>query len=756
MNTSIKILSTVRPPLRWVPELKEFTHAFLESKSSDPNGPNFRDLTEGPDSVLQEAQRILGRCLPPLDPAGRETGLVVGYVQSGKTMSFETVIALARDNGYGLVIVLAGTKNNLRDQSEYRLRKDLGIENGGDQWFHLSNPTKKDQDQVEAKINAWRKKSSKKSLLITVLKHGGHLEKLAEVLIKVNLNDIPALIIDDESDQASLNTKAAKNRRELPIDEERSATYERILNLRDAIPHHSYLQYTATPQANLLIAQSDLLNASFAELVTPGQSYTGGKAFFLETPSLICDIPAIEVPTPDNILSGPPKSLLKALRFFFLVLAQHSLTRETGLSGKDQNRSMMVHPAIKTSSHKEYKTWVDNAKSSISLIVESEYIKNPSLVAKMFDEEYRSLKLTEPKIKPLNELIAALVDDVFDELRVVQVNGTPDAEKNISWKQTRYWILVGGAKLDRGYTVEGLCITYMPRPLGGAATADTLQQRARFFGYKKGYFGLCRVFIQQSVKVAFTEYVEHEEFVRSALVAHRGKPLLEWRRDFILTELLKPTRPNIIGIGTRRIPVDGWLVPDVLQRDDTAAADNRILLSNVVTKWQSEYGPAINASNLSKFSTATNGTPHEVFDGIPLRVVLEDFLLKVAVKDPRDAEEHSAMLVVLALLLSNDTNMVTDVFMMNKLQTGYRMRNQGRGVSASHRFAPINQYFSQSADAFNDKSFSSTERVTLQLRRFDLGTVQRDQSSADIRDVTWFALNVPKKLKKTLVIEERV
>ena len=94
--------------------------------------------------------------------------------------------------------------------------------------------------------------------------------------------------------------------------------------------------------------------------------------------------------------------------------------------------------------------------------------------------------------------------------------------------------------------------------------------------------------------------------------------------------------------------------------------------------------------------------------------------------------------------------------MMNKLQTGYRMRNQGRGVNASHRFAPINQYFSQSADAFNDKSFCSTERVTLQLRRFDLGTVQRDQSSADIRDVTWFALNVPNKLKKTLVIEERV
>lgn len=108
-----------------------------------------------------------------------------GYVQSGKTMSFETVIALARDNGYGLVIVLAGTKNNLRDQSEDRLKKDLGIDDGADHWYHLSNPTKAQRTQIEGKVDAWRKKASRKSLLITVLKHGGHLEKLTAVLKEV-------------------------------------------------------------------------------------------------------------------------------------------------------------------------------------------------------------------------------------------------------------------------------------------------------------------------------------------------------------------------------------------------------------------------------------------------------------------------------------------------------------------------------------------------------------------------------------------
>ncbi|MFJ3450466.1 Z1 domain-containing protein [Pseudomonas sichuanensis] len=755
MNTSVKILSTITPPLRWVPEQKEFTTDFLRAKSKDPNGPRYEDLSEGANSVLQEAQRILGRCLPPFEPAGQETGLVVGYVQSGKTMSFETVIALARDNGYGLVIVLAGTKNNLRDQSEYRLRKDLGIEDGGDDWFHVSNPTKAAQNHIEGKISAWTKKSTKKSLLITVLKHGGHLEKLAEVLKKIDLTMTPSLIIDDESDQASLNTKAAKNRKTSSSDEEKSATYEKILNLRQTLPHHSYLQYTATPQANLLLAQTDLLNASFAEIVTPGDAYTGGKSFFLDNNNLIVQIPPEEVPTKDNILNGPPKSLLKSIRFFLLVAAHHSLTREKGMSGKDRNRSMMVHPAVKTSSHKEYKDWVDKAKASIANFVESQHLKKPDVVLKLFSEEYNSLASTEPQLKPLPDLISAMIDDVFDELLVVEVNGTPDAEKNISWKQTRYWILVGGAKLDRGYTVEGLCITYMPRPLGGVPAADTLQQRARFFGYKKSYLGLCRVFVQPSVQHAFTEYVEHEEFVRSALAEHRGKSLTEWRRDFVLTELLKPTRPNVIGLGTRRIPADGWLVPDVLQRDFDAQHKNRILLNDLMITWQERFGPASNAGNLAKFSSLSSPSPHEVFDGIPLHVVLEEFLLKILVRDPRDAEEHSAMILALTSLLRKDDSLVTDVYLMNKLQTGYRTRNPGRGLPASHHYAPINQYFSQSADTFNDKDYCSGERITLQIRKFNLGTTPRDRASADIFDVVWFALNIPKKLKKTLMIEER-
>lgn len=751
MATSIKILKTLRPPLRWVPEKKEITEEFLRSKSNDPNGPSYDDLTIGENSVLHEAQRILGRCLPPTEPPEHSTGLVVGYVQSGKTMSFETVISLARDNGYGVVIVLAGTKNNLRDQSEDRLKKDLGIDEG-ENWYHYSNPTESSRTQIDDKLAAWKRRPEKKAVLITVLKHGGHLEKLATLVKKLSLADVPALIVDDESDQASLNTKAAQIRKGNAGADDMSATYEKIRMLRDVLPHHSYLQYTATPQANLLLAQTDLLNASFAELVTPGDAYTGGKAFFGKNTQLIKEISPDEVPGPENTLSASPKSLLSALRYFLLASAHHSLTR---VRKKDRNRSMMVHPAMQTSSHKLYITWIEKSFKTLKSFVQKQYKEKPDDVARRFQEEYDSLKKTYPEIKPLNELIVAMVDDVLDEVNHVEVNGTKDAEKKIDWKATPYWILVGGAKLDRGYTVEGLCITYMPRPLGTSPAADTLQQRARFFGYKRAYLGVCRVFVQKSVKEAFTQYVEHEEFVRTALENTRGKPLTDWRRDFVLTSMLKPTRANVVGLGTRRIPVDGWMVPDVLQRDDDAAAANRALLPIVEKKWKDKYGEAKNAADFPKFKGMKGSSPHFMLPPIPLKAVLEDFLLEIRLKDPTDAEEHSAMLIALATLLRKNPDLLVDVFLMNNLVAGYRTRDAGRRVSAKHRFAPINQYFSQSAGAVNDRTFCSEEHISLQLRRFDLGTVQRDPSSADIKNVTWFALNVPRKMRKDLLVEAR-
>lgn len=753
MATSVTVLESVRPKLLWYPKEKEFTTAFLTLKSQDPNGPSYRELTEGEDSVLHIAQRILGRCHPPASLPGMRTGLVVGYVQSGKTMSFETVIALARDNGYGLVILLAGTKNILLDQSEDRLIKDLGIDDGDGGWFHEGNPTTARKGHIGDRLASWRgNPTRKRAVLITVLKHSGHLANLAALLHKLPLAEVPTLVIDDESDQAGLNTRAAAVRRSRAGTNVASQTYSSILQVRAALPHHSYLQYTATPQANLLLAQADLLNPEFSELVTPGDAYTGGKAFFKESADLVKVIPTAQVPTASNRLSAAPKTLLQAFRTFLLVAAHHQLTRTVGPKGKDRNRTMMVHPAVLTASHTMYKNWVETAQRTTFTAVKRLHSGDPPAAAKLFADEYAALKATFPDIRPLPDLVDAMVDEVFDDFRVVEINGTQQAEKKVKWKETKYWVLVGASKLDRGYTVEGLCVTYMPRPLGTSAAADNLQQRARFFGYKKGYLGLCRVYVQSDVEDAFRDYVEHEEFIRAALGAHRGKPLAEWRRDFILTDLLSPTRPNVVGLDIRRVPVDGWMVPGALHCDIDAVKANRSTFATAIEGWKSAHGPLITAADLPQFQKTGAKSSVPVIEAVPLKAVLEKLLLKVQVKDLADAEDHSAMLITLASLMAKNPDLVADVFLMPET---YRTRVAGRGFAETDARAPINEYFSNSAGSVNDKSHLSPERISLQIRELSVGFVKRDRSKADVKEVPWFALNVPKSLRKSLIIEER-
>jgi hypothetical protein len=355
MNILVERLGGGTLDTRWTPKVGPFTTEFVDRKLKQRSAPD----ADAMDRVVTEAATILGRCVPPTESAGQDAGLVVGYVQSGKTLSFTTVTALARDNGYGVVILLAGTAVALKGQSEDRLTIDLGMSEIQHNWRKFENPEFKagPAADIEKVLRAWSGSrggapgTAKRSILITVLKHHKRLESLREVLKRVDLTGIPVLIIDDESDQAGLNAKAGKNLK--TGSNELSATYRRILELKAVIPHHTYLQYTATPQANLLIAVADILNPSFAELVSPGEGYVGGKDFFSDDKPLCFDIPPQQVPTVQNPLTEAPQTLQQALQLFILGAAHHSVTRGKG------NRSMMVHPSQRTAPHTDYKEWLD-------------------------------------------------------------------------------------------------------------------------------------------------------------------------------------------------------------------------------------------------------------------------------------------------------------------------------------------------------------------------------------------------------------
>jgi hypothetical protein len=232
------------------------------------------------DSIRDAAVSILSKAVAPTAQAGQETGLVIGYVQSGKTMSFETVAALARDNSFQIVIVITGTSKPLFDQSSGRLRRDLRLDEPGRarRWVQFKNPANDEATvrTIRDVLDDWRDpgtpKQYKKTVLIAVLKNHRRLQNHKPVRT-VGMQGVPVLIIDDEADQASLNTEVAQG--------QESTTYRRLMALRQELPNHTYLQYTATPQAPLLISIIDSLSPNFVKMLDPERNMSADASSLL-------------------------------------------------------------------------------------------------------------------------------------------------------------------------------------------------------------------------------------------------------------------------------------------------------------------------------------------------------------------------------------------------------------------------------------------------------------------------------------------
>jgi len=261
--------------MRWAPQIGREVEELLAHKLGvQPPEARLK--------VLASARSILGKGVPPGE-TGTETGLVVGYVQSGKTLSFMSVMALARDNSYPLIVLIAGSSTQLSDQSFKRLRDELRVSvNGRRPWALYPNPRAADATGIGGMLDQWRDPnvppSQRKTVVLAIMKQFANLRHLVRLLQQLPLEDVPTLIIDDEADQASLNTLAQQAAR---LQQNRnSTTYRRILEVRQAVGSHTFLQYTATPQAPLLISIIDTLSPNWVEVLAPGAGYTGGQTFF--------------------------------------------------------------------------------------------------------------------------------------------------------------------------------------------------------------------------------------------------------------------------------------------------------------------------------------------------------------------------------------------------------------------------------------------------------------------------------------------
>jgi hypothetical protein len=665
----------------WNPFVGDETNELLRSKGfANPD----RTLNENGERVLDETLRIMQVCGNPNTATNSETGIVIGYVQSGKTLSFTTLTALARDNNYQIVIIIGGTSVNLLDQSTKRVRKDLRIDTryGFEQkWTQITNPhTQEDFDTVTNALDQWANPTFPndrcRTILITVMKNGSHLRNLADLISGMNLNGVPTLIIDDEGDQASLNTRARWAARQgIDVEDltenEVSTIYRRITALRNIFPHHTFLQYTATPQANLFINIMDRLSPNFIKLLTPGDEYTGGIQFFRENPNLIREIPLNNIPNPNQQLHEPPDSLLEALRVFYLGVVAGTVLESFRLPSQ-RNRSMLVHPSRLQGDHTTFYGWVNTIRESWRRLLSGNDEEEKADLLRDFRTTYNDLQMTVLDLPSFEALTDYNLVHAIQYTPIVEVNSRRGATPQINWQDSYSWILVGGQSMDRGFTVEGLTVTYMPRNVG-VGNVDTIQQRARFFGYKRSYLAYCRVFLDQVTIDAYTFIIEHEEDVRERLENFdiTNKHLNDWDREAVLDQMLNLTRANILydDIDRDRFGND-WFRINAPHDTENFIATNRNALFEFLTPKAASF--AEDEGHLNR----TEDQKHLVAR-IPVRECLEHLLNKLKFTRESDSATYSSLRGILKRYLEEhpDENCLIYLMSANTLDD-WKIRNR--------------------------------------------------------------------------------
>lgn len=688
--------------------------------------------------IASDALDILSHCVEPGTAPRQNAVLVIGQVQSGKTMSFTTLIAAARDNGYGLVVLLAGTKNNLRSQSEERLTRDLdmGRLETRDAWRHFSNPTAQKRDEIQQSLRNWRRFEReggrpRPTVVITALKQTTRIETLTALLASLDLEDVPTLIVDDEADQASLNTRARFNL--LNDADERSRTYSTIDALRTKVPRHSFVQYTATPQANLLLGITDALNPEYVRVIASGPAYTGGSYFFRDRRGELTK----RLPPSDLVqdYADPPEvapeSLQEALRVFLLGCA---VVDSRNLA---ENRSMMLQVAQATEPHQLYRTWV-------SRLIESW----PDLLDRMRDDQsvragwtaaHVELARTVDDLPELDVLLDAVIE-VCAELQVVEVNSTPTGEE-VDWNRDRFWILIGGLKLDRGYTVEGLTVTYIPRPVPGST--DVLQQRARFFGYRRDFGDYCRVYLPQSLEEEFVAYVRDEDALRATLTGWHGKPLREWKRQFFISQNVRHfARTSVIGRRTSRVRLEGgWTWPKEMQSGASSVPANTATLERARAGLFAREG-ARPIEEIDGVVDRRQGiVPHEYFPQVQTEYVL-DTILSLSFAEQGDRVLLTALANYLAYFQP-----ACDVVVLSGFSTSGQT---GRDLRAFQQ-NPFVGRNPQTVDSTHpllyvgERELRRKDRFTLQMRMVKFSELPAP--------VPWVQFFVPKTAEKDVVVE---
>lgn len=470
---------------------------------------------------------------------GNSTVLALGYVQSGKTTSITALSAAAADKGFKVIVAILGSTLLLRDQNRTRVEDYLGLEENNYRWVSFTelSPSRTPKD-----IASWLTRD--RVILIPVLKNPSVIKKVTAILEQVNLAGLKCLVIDDEADQASLNTQVKSDGE--------SSTYAAIKNLRSVLPEHLYVQYTATPYAPLLLSPTDHLMPTHVEFLIPGHGYTGGREFFVDHASKVLrTIPSGDEQNARNQITELPQSLEVALANFF-VGAVHLY-----LDDKESAPiSMLIHSTFKNDLQEKYKFLLDRHIENFKKLEDRSASDFGELIK---SEMHRLYELGIPQVSA--DVFWKTLDYVLKETHLWLVNSATEVKK-VQWNLVPFHILIGGNKLDRGFTVEGLTVTYMNRP--ASEQIDTIEQRARAFGYRTNLLPYCQFFATIRTINTLKGIVHTEDDLRANLrdSLDSGKSIADWAHDIglFLPPGTKPTRDSVLPPLTNFNPDGNWFV----------------------------------------------------------------------------------------------------------------------------------------------------------------------------------------------------
>jgi hypothetical protein len=594
-------------------------------------------------------------------PEPQVTALVVGRIQSGKTLSFTTLLAAMADRGVRLAVVLAGTKKLLCDQTRERLR--LGLPER--RFAVMDRAVRLDGLLPDGEPNPF---FASRTLVFVVLKNPAQIRKLTRSLKAVGPDRLgKCLVIDDEADAAGLNTMLRQG--------DQSATYRAITELRAGLPRHWYVQYTATPQANLLLPLMDHLSPDCVHVLEPGSSYVGGDAM-LRAPHAVQPIPASDQESAEA--GRCPDGLAAALMQFLVGLAH------LAKMGGDGCHSMMVHPSPRIRDHSSYEDMVRARLDLWRDLSETDDECRAQLAAEVRaarDDLARSCPAVLDTVRP--EEIAAHFRSLASEVQV-QVLNSAAGSASVNWSDARGWILVGGANLDRGFTIEGLTVTYMPRGMG-QANVDTLQQRGRFFGHIRDRLPLVRVHLDPEMIMAYRDIAEHEAHVHlwlrsAAKDARDAAGVRGLRRAFLLDERLRPTRREVMDPS-----VDAAGIPEVLLHR-TAPAHLRLSEANgeAIDRWIGAAGPLEWTAGPGEAESRR----HQIARDVPLPELL-GVIEQLQFGDPEESERWISLCAAIRASMSGAGLGPGSVMLMRPLASperaapGDEIRDllQGRGES---------------------------------------------------------------------------